>query len=216
MRHLHPSQQKILNYLLKNPEGATAEELASLIGVTKTAARQHLVPLRHLGFLECRDLNCGVGRPRRHYLISQVAKDQFPKQYSWIANTILNELSESLDPAEMTEFMRRLADRVTQDLGGKLKELEGNARIEGLVRLMIDLGYVASVKSQSTKNGSVIEAFNCVYHDVAKSHPELCAFDLRLLENASGQSAKLESCIARGGVSCRFRLGTADSTAVEK
>jgi predicted ArsR family transcriptional regulator len=51
---------------------------------------------------------------------------------------------------------------------------------------------------------AVVEVVNCVYHSVAKEHPELGSFDVRLLEQTSGMNVKLEACIARGGPACRF------------
>ena len=45
-----------------------------------------------------------------------------------------------------------------------------------------------------------------MYHPVAMENPELCGFDVRFIENVSGLDVKLESCIAGGGLVCRFCL----------
>ncbi|MFI5391577.1 MAG: hypothetical protein ACHQYQ_09465, partial [Bacteriovoracales bacterium] len=71
---------------------------------------------------------------------------------------------------------------------------------------MNKLGYQTSVKQSDMRKGAILEATNCVYHGVAKQHPELCEFDVQFLKKASGMSVKLESCIARGGSVCRFCL----------
>jgi predicted ArsR family transcriptional regulator len=71
---------------------------------------------------------------------------------------------------------------------------------------MNELGYQSAVKQSDVRKGAVIEATNCVYHSVAKQHPELCGFDVQFLRNVSGMKVKLESCIARGGSVCRFCL----------
>jgi predicted ArsR family transcriptional regulator len=69
---------------------------------------------------------------------------------------------------------------------------------------MNELGYRASLKQSDLRKGAVVEATNCVYHVVAKRHPELCQFDVKFMENATGMKVKLESCIAKGGAVCRF------------
>ena len=48
MNGLHNNQKKILSYLLENKEGATLDELAAHLKVTKTAAKEHLLRLYHL------------------------------------------------------------------------------------------------------------------------------------------------------------------------
>ncbi len=83
-----------------------------------------------------------------------------------------------------------------------------NEVLELLVKTMNDLGYRAALKQSVLRKGAIIEASNCVYHSVAKVHPELCSFDISLIEKTTGMKAKLESCIARGGDVCRFCLRT--------
>jgi predicted ArsR family transcriptional regulator len=54
-----------------------------------------------------------------------------------------------------------------------------------------------------------IEAFNCVFHEVARQHKEVCKFDLAYMKAASGREVHHMECIVRGGQCCRFRLGVA-------
>jgi len=52
-----------------------------------------------------------------------------------------------------------------------------------------------------------VEAFNCVFHALAKQHPQVCKFDLAYLEAVSGRRIHHMECIVRGGHVCRFRVG---------
>src|SRR3546814_14495702 len=52
-----------------------------------------------------------------------------------------------------------------------------------------------------------VEAFNCVFHGLAKQHPQVCKFDLAYMEAASGRRIHHMECIVRGGHVCRFKLG---------
>jgi predicted ArsR family transcriptional regulator len=54
-----------------------------------------------------------------------------------------------------------------------------------------------------------VEAFNCVFHALARQHPQVCKFDLAYLEGVSGRRIHHMECIVRGGHVCRFRIGDA-------
>jgi predicted ArsR family transcriptional regulator len=200
---LSETQTKLMNVLLKSTEGKTADELVTRVGITKTAVREHLERLSALGYVRFEDDRGGVGRPRRRYLVSPEGAHAFPKQYSWLSNQVLAELSRSLSPADVGDFMKRLADRVYEENSASLHSSDPEIRLRLLAKLMNNLGYRAKL----TKPGeptATIEAFNCVYHDVAKTNPRLCEFDLQLIRRSTGGDVTLDSCIARGGGSCRF------------
>jgi DeoR family suf operon transcriptional repressor len=206
MNNLHKNQAKILEFLLTCAEGATLVEISAHLGVTKTAAKEHLLKVESLGFLSYSDTRGAVGRPRRRYLLSPAGHEAFPRQYSWLSNVLLELLAEDLGPAAVSKLMESLADKVAQSLGPKLSQAKSSADLLArITEAMNELGYRASLKQSDLRKGAIIEATNCVYHSVAKEHPELCKFDVQLLKRASGGlNVKLESCIAKGGAVCRF------------
>ena len=207
MRSLHKNQQLILEYLLNHYDGATVDELASHLGITKTAAKEHILKIETHGYLTYVDSKGAVGRPRRRYLLSQEGHDAFPKQYSWLSNVLLEILAEDMGSETVSSLMKSLANRVAHSMKSELEGAENSADLLNKISgVMNDLGYRAALKQSDVRKGAIIEATNCVYHSVAKQHPELCGFDVQFLENASGMKVKLESCIARGGSVCRFCL----------
>lgn len=205
MKGLHDNQRKILEHLMDHHEGATLDDLAVHLGVTRTAVQQHIIRLLDLGYLAFEDAKGSVGRPRRRYLISEEGIDAFPKKYSWLANAILAQLASKLGPGGSRAFMQQLAGAVAASLDNPPKPSDPPPlRLKKVTAMMNELGYRAALKPGGSAKEHVIEAVNCVYHSVAKQHPELCQFDVSLLEHASGMAVKLETCIAKGGASCRF------------
>lgn len=206
MRGLHGNQQKILEYLLDHPHGTPLEELSAHLGITKTAAKEHVVKLVTAGLLTFKDVRGSVGRPRRHYLLTSEGQEIFPRKYSWLSNALLEILAEDLGPQALDKVMKSLATKVAVSMESKFKTANSTAELLGLVaEALNELGYRASLKQSDLRKGAVIEATNCVYHAVAKRHPALCAFDIKFIEKATGGlSVRLESCIARGGAVCRF------------
>lgn len=206
MDSLHENQKKILDYLLEHKDGATLDELASHLEITKTAAKEHLLKVERLGYLTYFDSKGKVGRPRRRYSLSQQGIDAFPKQYSWLSNVLLEHLAEDLGPQATVRLMDSLADKVASSMSKKFENVENSAELLKLIASTLnELGYRSSLKQSDLRKGAIIEAHNCVYHSVAMQHPELCRFDIKFIENVSGgMNVKLESCIARGGSVCRF------------
>jgi predicted ArsR family transcriptional regulator len=207
MYGLQGNQKRVLEYLLANPSGATLEEIASHLEITKSAAKQHIVKVESLGYLTYSDSKGFIGRPKRRYLLSGEGQEVFPKQYSWLSNSLLEILSENLGRDAVVKLMESLADKVSASLAAKLEKSQSTAdQLSLIVTALNELGYRATLKQSDLRKGAVIEATNCVYHSVAKKHPELCRFDVRFLENTSNLNVKQESCIARGGPVCRFCL----------
>ncbi|MGZ3696088.1 MAG: helix-turn-helix transcriptional regulator [Bdellovibrionota bacterium] len=206
MRGLHENQKKILEFLLEHTEGATLDELAEHLTITKTAVKEHILKIESLGLLTFRDTRGAVGRPRRRYLLSSEGHEAFPRQYSWLSSVMLELLAQDLGPAAVSKFMESLADKVANSMEPKLANAKSSAELLAkITSIMNDLGYRASLKQSDLRKGAILEATNCVYHAVAKEHPELCKFDVQFLKRATGgMNVKLESCIARGGAVCRF------------
>jgi DeoR family suf operon transcriptional repressor len=208
MRALHANQEKILDFLLDKADGATLDELADHLGITKTAAKEHLLKIESMGLLAFKDSRGSVGRPRRRYLLSGEGIESFPRQYSWLSNVLLELLAEDMGPEGVSRTMKQLAIKVAGGMKDRFDRATTTAeRLSEVTKTLNELGYRATLKQSDLRKGAVIEATNCVYHSVAKSHPELCGFDVQFIKQASGGlNVKLESCIARGGAVCRFCL----------
>lgn len=206
MHGLHKNQEEILNYLLEHKGGATLDELASHLKITKTAVKAHLIKIEHLGYLTYSDSKGGVGRPRRRYLLSQDGMDAFPKQYSWLSSVLLEHLAESTGPESVAKIMDAMAGKIAKSMEPKFQNAKNSPELFKLVsETLNELGYRSSLRQSDLRKGAIIEATNCVYHSVAQKHPALCRFDIKFIENVTGgMNVKLESCIARGGSVCRF------------
>ncbi len=206
MRGLHQNQKKILEYLLDKKDGATLDEIADHLGITRTAAKDHIVRIESFGYLSYQDTRGLVGRPKRRYLLSEDGVDAFPKQYSWLANILLDQLASEMSPAAVSKLMRDLAGHVAKSMEPRFARAGSSAELISMIsEALNELGYRSVVKQRDLRKGAILEATNCVYHSIAKKHPELCQFDTEFITRASGgMSVKLESCIARGGQVCRF------------
>ena len=191
-------QQRLLKALLREKNGLTIDSIAKNLEITRTAVKQHLTTLLELN-LVCRgDVEGGIGRPCQLYKISDEGKNLFPKQYSWFSTLLVKSLYERLGENGLKKFLEELAATVALPLLERTRNKEGTELLEEVIRLMNELGYEARL------NNGKIEAGNCVYHDVAKSCPTVCQFDIELLSRLTNSNVEHEECVVRGGRVCRF------------
>src|SRR5690348_2382555 len=101
METLSEKQRLILDFLLDFPAGKSLAELALHMGVTKTAAKEHVLKLLDKGFLQFSDVSGSVGRPKRRYFLTESGQEAFPRQYSWLSNILLEYLSKNLGGTEV-------------------------------------------------------------------------------------------------------------------
>jgi len=206
-------QQELLKLLLNQKQGLSVEKISSALGVSRPAARQHLVALERLGYVERGALYMTGGRPGQSYRLTSRGYDLFPKQYSWFSEILLTSLSGQLGSGGLQDLMSRLGDEVGAQVGsdssdGSLPE-SLKSLVEKAAKLMNDLAYQAqTVLTGKELPGAppVIEASNCVYHGLAARFPEVCQFDIALLSRITGAEVVHEQCIVRGGSTCRFRF----------
>lgn len=207
MQHLlSEKQSQVLNYLLSHPDGVTVEKLVLHLGVTTTAVKQYLVKLIDLALIESRDEKGLIGRPQKKYFLTPSGHESFPRQYTWLSSQLLILLTSSLGKDSLSKIFSQLAKQVYKSVESEISDEDKSYRISKMLKVLNGLGYRMKQK-KTEKNGIVIlEALNCVYHEVAQAHPEVCQFDINFITEASKMSVSLESCIARGGASCRFCL----------
>ncbi|TWI05369.1 helix-turn-helix transcriptional regulator [Aerolutibacter ruishenii] len=205
LHRLGDTQQRLLRQLLLNADGCTVETLCERLHVSHNAVRQHLTALIGHGWIERMQSLATGGRPQMRYALTNSGHELFPRNYGAIAGAMLAQLYDHLGDADAAAFLDELGRKVaaTQPALQPADGPDGLAR--ALARRLDDLGYETVPARHGTE--WQVEAFNCVFHAVARQHPQVCRFDLALMEAATGHRIHHMECIARGGHVCRFRIG---------
>ena len=199
-------RRRLLRHLLRNKPGATIEELAEAIDVTRTAVRQHLASLMRDGLVDLGDTRPTGGRPERLFRLTDRGREEFPRRYSWFAQLLI----EAIEKEHGTSGLRVRLGRIAAAVVGQIRQgapATGSRRekVRALSAVMDDLGYDARTGAD-LDGAPTIEADNCVFHELAARNPEVCQFDLALLSGFTGSKVSLHECMARGGHVCRFRF----------
>ncbi len=197
---------QLLRHLLRHKTGASIDELAEAIGVTRTAVRQHLASLMQEGLVAAGGARPSGGRPQRLFLLTAAGRESFPRRYSWFAQLLIEAIAKEHGSAGLRLRLARLASAVVAQLRQASPGLASRRqKVEKLSEVMNGLGYDART-GQSLAGAPTIEADNCIFHELAMKNPEVCQFDLALLSGFSDSKVELHECMARGGHVCRFRF----------
>lgn len=205
-------QQRLLTLLLENRQGQTADELARALEISRSAVHQHLGALAGGGYLEKTPQAPKGGRPGYAWRLSERGVHLFPKHYGLMAELLLGDLQDTLGSeglgASMQQMGRVLGERNRHRMQGRTSA----ARVEELARIMSELGYHASAEGAKAAEAGeagelpAIEARNCIWHDLARRHAEVCELDVALMETLLDADVEHSECMMRGGGACRFRV----------
>jgi predicted ArsR family transcriptional regulator len=199
------TQRKLLKLFLKEKEGLTAEATAQRLRVTRTAVVQHLNALKKLGYIEKGDRQLTGGRPSQSFKISPKGLELFPRQYSWFSELMIESIRAERGSEGLIAWFQNLARSVAHGFQAELSPLSKTEKIKAIAKIMSTLHYDAvATSNQSSLPG--IEASNCVFHALAQKFPEVCEFDLTLLQQLSGGEVQHQSCMLRGSNLCRFHF----------
>jgi predicted ArsR family transcriptional regulator len=196
----------LLRHLLRNKPGASVDELAHALGVTRTAVRQHLAASMRDGLVARGGDRASGGRPKQLYVLTDAGREEFPRRYSWFAQLLIGAISAEHGVAGLRTRLGRIAASVVAEL--RHRGPEGRTRrerVRQMATLMDELGYDAH-PARDVGGAPVIEADNCVFHELAMKNPTICQFDLALLSGYTHSKVELHECMARGGHVCRFRF----------
>jgi len=201
------SQRQILDQLLEHKSGATLDELAKAVGLSRTAVNQQLVSLERDGFIRKDTTRKTAGRPQHVYVLTEPGANLFPKQYSWFSKMLIETLRQQVGAEQVSQYMYDLGVKLSAALIPRLVGMNRTERIQEIVKIMNETGFVARTTSAATgEKLPRVECRNCVYHDLSKQYPEVCRFDIGFLSGLMGAEVEHQSCMQRGSEACRFKF----------
>lgn len=204
---LGKTQQELLRLLHKKKEGLTIFELEELLSISRTAIKQHLFSLEKSSLIEHGSLRKSGGRPTQSYILTTKGEEQFPRQYSWFAQILLETIGAEKDKKGLEKFLTKLGSNIALKYLPNINQLPVKERLKKVANILTGLGYEAEVVPSNDKfEASKIEISNCIFHQLASSCPEVCSFDKSLLTKLTGHEVELQSCITLGGSVCCFGI----------
>jgi DeoR family suf operon transcriptional repressor len=198
-------QQQILDLLLNVKTGLCIDEIAGKLSISRNAVQQHIDKLERDGYVRTGMLNKTAGRPVRVFVLTEAGINSFQKQYAWFSELILTKLRQEMGSEALQRYLHDLAESLAQGLLPQFAGKKEEERIAELIRIMNELGFKAELDAAGG-DPPAVDAFNCIYHDLAQKFQEVCEFDRTLIKTLLNHDIDHIECMVRGGGVCKFRI----------
>ncbi len=199
-------QRQILELLLEHKEGLCIDEIAKALSISRNAVQQHISVLELEGYLKVGELSKTAGRPVRSYILTEAGINSFPKQYAWFSKLMLTDLKNEIGPEAFQRYMRKLGTNLSQSYLYRFAGKQADERREELLKIMDELGFKTAKPNVENHGSTTIKAYNCVFHDLAQEHNEICQFDIALMAALLKIDVELTECMAKGNGICCFKI----------
>lgn len=207
------TQRKLLRVLLSKQQGATVEELCAALNVSHNAVRQHLTALTGAGFVARGETIPSGGRPRAVYVLLPAGRELFPRNYALIAHGMIEHLYARGGIAAVQAMLGAIGAKLGGETASRIAAATSRDETTRILAEQLDaLGYEAEVVD--VDGHTEVQAWNCVFHSLARAHPDVCRFDLAFMSAATGRAVQRTTCMLHGQPACRFRLGERSKAAV--
>ena len=195
---------------VKKTQPVTAKELSDAFGVSANAVRRHLKELEVDGLVAYGREQRGLGAPTYAYRLTSRGDALFPNRYQDALTELLAHIEERAGRGEISGmFADRFRSHAAR-LRAELADQPVEARLQRLVRLLSDEGYMAEWKAE---DGTVTLAeHNCAIRAVAERYPEICAAEARFLAEVLATGVERREHIAAGSNACTYAIGVCAPT----
>src|SRR3979409_652048 len=188
--------------LLRRKGRCSAETIASDLGVTPNAVRQHLTNLERDGLVVSQPERSGRGRASLLFSLTERADAVFPKRYGQLATMVLQEVQEMGGPEALDEVFSRVAARHAHAIQPALEGLEFD---EKLRRVVIWIGRAGTLAEQSeTPEGVKVTIHNCPFRNTALKFPQVCTITPHLFSQLPRTAISPSDSIHRRDPYCSF------------
>lgn len=195
---------------LKRVDGATAAELATELGLTEAAVRQHLDALEDNGLVTGHERPAsGRGRPPVEWSLTGVASELFPDRHGDLTVELIEAVRTSLGE----EGLGRVVDaRAESQLASYRAELPApeqaplGRRVGALARRRSAEGYMAEARRDG--DAWMLVEHHCPVCEAAQACTGLCRTELDLFRATLGPDVEVERTqhLLSGDARCAYRV----------
>jgi predicted ArsR family transcriptional regulator len=202
------SQSEILKHLLYQKDALSIDDLSKLLEISRNATYLHVKSLEGEGLIKAQKVERTKGRPTQKYSLTRAGRATFQKSYGMLATLFMHAVKEEMGGDAVTTIFKRLGADLAASSGKDVTTMPLTERIERINEILNSLGYetTLSADEKTVEGMPEILANNCIFHEAADKHPEVCAMDIQFLESLSSCDVEHVECLVRGGSHCRFKF----------
>lgn len=205
-----PTLRRELVLALRTAGPSSPDQLAGLVGASRTGVLQQLRVLEAEGLVTRRTERHGVGRPRHLYDVTPSAQQLFPANYDGLATGLIaaidaiggRELVDRVFETRRFQTAERIQRRLDERPGANAPFLE---RVRELAVIQDEQGYLCA--AELSADGTIrLREHNCAIFHVASGDPAACEAELALFSDVLGADVVRETHIAAGDRCCTYRI----------
>jgi predicted ArsR family transcriptional regulator len=198
------STRDVILHTIKSSPQSTVEELAEAADISPVTVRHHLNALQAEGSIEASTVRRKVGRPYYVYSLSERGQELFPKRYVRLTHRLLDEMKDRLPDEVIQNIFNGVVESVLEDHRGEFEHLPFEKRLDYLVELLSDEGFLATW--ERTADGYRLVEYSCPYLSIGSTHTEVCNFDTQLMSGVLQLNVQQDSCMLQGAHCCQFTI----------
>ena len=193
--------------IVKRDGSVTAKQLSSELAMTTMGARQHLQGLEDEGILSTHDVKVKVGRPTRHWALTQKGHEQFADRHGELTIQFI-EAVEHIFGKEGLEKVTTEREKLTLlNYRQQLAHCDSlESKLKKLVSLREQEGYMAELDQD--EHGFILIENHCPICKAATRCPSLCQSELNVFQTLLGSETSIERTehIISGQRRCIYRI----------
>lgn len=188
--------------------------LATHLGVTAMAVRQHLYSLEREKLVDVETRPGPIGRPAKYWRLTAAANRLFPEAYAELSVSLINSVAEAFGPSGMTRLLdARLAKQRAEYASRINPSAPLRKRLDQLAQLRTEEGYMAEVRPAG-RGGFVFAENHCPICAAASACQGFCAIELDLFRSVLGPDVTVtrDEHIIAGDRRCAYRISPNSKT----
>lgn len=192
--------------MLKMNRRMTVTEMANQLQITEMAVRRHLNTLEKDRYVETILVRQAMGRPLNIYQLSEEGEELFPRNYKNIILEFIADIEELCGQEMVDQLFERRKNRMREMLIKRLDHKPLEERLEQLVQIQNDKGYMANI--EKNEDGSFeLSEHNCPIALVANKYQAACHSELELFKEVLGTDKIVRhACLSDGDGACQYHI----------
>jgi predicted ArsR family transcriptional regulator len=193
---------------LKTEGAMDASRLASRLGLTAMAVRQHLYQLRREKLVTAEERPGPRGRPAKYWQLTPEADRLFPDAYAEVSLALIEAVGDAFGEAGLKRVLQSRYARQREDYLRRIPPaLPLKEKVRKLARIRTEEGYMAAVKPIG-KGAFLLTENHCPICAAASACQGFCVTELDLFRGVLGPGVVVERTehIVSGGRRCAYRI----------
>lgn len=207
------TRRAIVN-LLKQNGAMDALHLASELGVTAMAVRQHLYNLQEERLVTYTEESRTMGRPAKMWTLTSEANRLFPDGYAELIISLIDSMKDAFGDEGLEKLLEVRNRKQVQDYQSKAPaSLPLKGKLQALADSRTDEGYMAEIIENPDGTYCYVEK-HCPICEAARSCSSLCKKEMEMFRQVLGDGVEIArgEHILKGGNRCVYWIKPEETT----